>query len=217
MNTTIAAISTAVSASGIGIIRISGPEAMDVISRIYRSKGGKKKIKEVTTKYTWKFWGLVIGEITFIVIFILLFGLSIKALVQDIQINTYKYKSEGTVTVAEFYGKTWVSNGSDSGSSSKFSYMHYVIHFDKKVGGYDQYEYSASNVIATERYLGDRYVVLFNNNVDNAKIIQKEDIFIDNVILVIFITLMIILFLLRKKIYLGFISLNKKQDKFIYN
>ena len=31
MNTTIAAISTAVSASGIGIIRISGPEAMDVI------------------------------------------------------------------------------------------------------------------------------------------------------------------------------------------
>ena len=199
MNTTIAAISTAVSASGIGIIRISGPEAMDVISRIYRSKGGKKKIKEVTTKYTWKFWGLVIGEITFIVIFILLFGLSIKALVQDIQINTYKYKSEGTVTVAEFYGKTWVSNGSDSGSSSKFSYMHYVIHFDKKVGGYDQYEYSASNVIATERYLGDRYVVLFNNNVDDAKIIQKEDIFIDNVILVIFITLMIILFLLRKK------------------
>lgn len=177
----------------------------------------KKKIKEVTTKYTWKFWGLVIGEITFIVIFILLFGLSIKALVQDIQINTYKYKSEGTVTIAEFYGKTWVSNGSDSGSSSKFSYMHYVIHFDKKVGGYDQYEYSASNVIATERYLGDRYVVLFNNNVDDAKIIQKEDIFIDNVILVIFITLMIILFLLRKKIYLGFISLNKKQDKFIYN
>ena len=49
MNTTIAAISTAVSASGIGIIRISGPEAMDVISRIYRSKGGKKKIKEVPT------------------------------------------------------------------------------------------------------------------------------------------------------------------------
>ena len=151
----------------------------------------KKKTTEVTTKYTWKFWYLVISEITLIVIFILLFGLSIKALVQDIQINTYKYKSEGTVTVAEFY--------------------------DKEVGGYDQYEYSASNMIATERYLGDRYVVLFNNNVDNAIIIQKEGIFIDNVILVIFITLMIILFLLRKKIYLGFISLNKKQDKFICN
>ena len=63
----------------------------------------KKKTTEVTTKYTWKFWYLVISEITLIVIFILLFGLSIKALVQDIQINTYKYKSEGTVTVAELY------------------------------------------------------------------------------------------------------------------
>lgn len=49
METTIAAISTAMSASGIGIIRISGSEAMDVISRIYRSKGGTKKIKEVST------------------------------------------------------------------------------------------------------------------------------------------------------------------------
>ena len=173
------------------------------------------KTNEVTTKYTWKFWCLVISEITLIVIFILLFGLSIKALVQDIQINTYKYKAKGTVTVAEFYGKTWVSNESDSGSSSKFSYMHYVIHFDKKVGGYDQYEYSASNVIATERYLGDRYVVLFNNNVDNAKIIQKEDIFIDNVILVIFIVLVVLIFLLRKKIYLWLTKLEKKMNSFI--
>lgn len=47
METTVAAISTAMSASGIGIVRISGENAMDVISRIYRSKGGKKKIKEV--------------------------------------------------------------------------------------------------------------------------------------------------------------------------
>ena len=47
METTIAAISTAMSASGIGIVRISGEDAMDVISRIYRSKNGKKNIKEV--------------------------------------------------------------------------------------------------------------------------------------------------------------------------
>ena len=49
METTIAAISTAMSASGIGIVRMSGPEAMDIISRIYRSKKGKKKIKEVSS------------------------------------------------------------------------------------------------------------------------------------------------------------------------
>ena len=36
----------------------------------------QKKTNEVTTKYTWKFWCLVISEITLIVIFILLFGLS---------------------------------------------------------------------------------------------------------------------------------------------
>ena len=46
---TITAIASAMSPSGIGIIRISGPDAMDVIDRIYRSKNGKKKIKEVSS------------------------------------------------------------------------------------------------------------------------------------------------------------------------
>lgn len=49
MDTTIAAISTAMSASGIGIVRISGEDAMNVIARIYRSKNGRKNIKEVKT------------------------------------------------------------------------------------------------------------------------------------------------------------------------
>ena len=47
MDATIAAISTAMSASGIGIVRISGEKAMDVIVKIYRSKNGKKDIREV--------------------------------------------------------------------------------------------------------------------------------------------------------------------------
>ena len=46
-DTTIAAISTAMSASGIGIVRISGPEAFEVASEVYRSKGGKKMLKNV--------------------------------------------------------------------------------------------------------------------------------------------------------------------------
>ena len=46
MNTTIAAISTAVSASGIGIIRISGPEAMDVISAFTVPRAGKRRSKK---------------------------------------------------------------------------------------------------------------------------------------------------------------------------
>ena len=52
---TIAAIATAMSASGIGIIRISGDDSMEIISKVYRSKGGKKKIKEVIPeKIRWR-------------------------------------------------------------------------------------------------------------------------------------------------------------------
>lgn len=41
---TIAAISTAMSPSGIGIIRISGPEAVAVADRVFHSPGGKKRL-----------------------------------------------------------------------------------------------------------------------------------------------------------------------------
>lgn len=45
MNTeTIAAIATALSNSGIGIIRISGDKAFEIIDKIYKSKSGNKKI-----------------------------------------------------------------------------------------------------------------------------------------------------------------------------
>ena len=48
-NDTIAAIATAMSPSGIGIIRISGDDALEVIDRIYRSKNNKKKISSCQT------------------------------------------------------------------------------------------------------------------------------------------------------------------------
>lgn len=43
---TIAAISTAMNSAGIGIIRISGEEAFQVIDRSYQSKGKKKRLSE---------------------------------------------------------------------------------------------------------------------------------------------------------------------------
>lgn len=49
MEDTIAAISSAVSESGIGIIRISGEGALDIADRVYRSKSGKKKLKEAAS------------------------------------------------------------------------------------------------------------------------------------------------------------------------
>lgn len=49
MEGTIAAISTAMNASGIGIIRISGEDSVKIVSKIYRSKGGKKKLDQQDT------------------------------------------------------------------------------------------------------------------------------------------------------------------------
>lgn len=46
---TIAAIATAMSNSGIGIIRISGPDAIEVADKIYRSKNNKKKLCDQKT------------------------------------------------------------------------------------------------------------------------------------------------------------------------
>lgn len=42
---TIAAIATAMTASGIGIVRLSGDDALEIAGKVYRSKGGKKDIK----------------------------------------------------------------------------------------------------------------------------------------------------------------------------
>lgn len=48
-DTTIAAISSAMNASGIGIVRISGESSMDIIHRVYRSKNGKKDIRKANS------------------------------------------------------------------------------------------------------------------------------------------------------------------------
>ena len=50
---TIAAVGTAMSSSGIGIIRMSGPEALTIADRIFQAKSGKKlvDIKSHTIHY----------------------------------------------------------------------------------------------------------------------------------------------------------------------
>ena len=50
MTDTIAAIATALSPSGIGIVRISGPESREIAGKVYRSKGGKKKLQDVPSQ-----------------------------------------------------------------------------------------------------------------------------------------------------------------------
>lgn len=46
---TIAAIATAMSNSGIGVVRISGDEALDVADRIFRPKKGSRKVSDMET------------------------------------------------------------------------------------------------------------------------------------------------------------------------
>lgn len=49
MTDTIAAVATAMTASGIGIIRMSGPDSRKIAGKVYRSKGGKKRIEDVSS------------------------------------------------------------------------------------------------------------------------------------------------------------------------
>ncbi len=64
---TIAAIATAVSDSGIGIIRISGEDAIEIANRIYRSKNNRKRLVDVrshTIHYGYIFDGdLLVDEV----------------------------------------------------------------------------------------------------------------------------------------------------------
>lgn len=46
-NNTIAAIATAMNNAGIGIVRVSGEEAISIVNKIYRTKGGKKSLTDV--------------------------------------------------------------------------------------------------------------------------------------------------------------------------
>lgn len=63
METTIAGIATALSSGGISIIRMSGEESLAVIDKLYRSKTGKKKIKEQKS-HTVHYGYIVEGEET---------------------------------------------------------------------------------------------------------------------------------------------------------
>lgn len=56
MEDTIAAVATAMAPSGIGIVRISGPEAVSVADRLYRSKREGKRLRDMkshTIHYGW--------------------------------------------------------------------------------------------------------------------------------------------------------------------
>ena len=158
-----------------------------------------KPTKPKTTHYTWKFWCIVTAFLAMVCIAILMFGISIKAVVQLVQMQSYDNSVRGTVTVAQYEGKT-VADSETSHNAYKYEYFHYVIEFDETVAGYDKYEYSAHDMITVEKHIGDRYVILFNR-IDKPVLIQEEDIVVDNVILIVFVVILIVALIFRKKLF----------------
>lgn len=179
------------------------------------SKNSKGIQNQIKMKYSWQFWCLLSVFITIIVFIILLLLLSVKALVQDIQLMYYENIVEGTVSYADFRLKTCEhDNHSSVATKCTYKYVHYIISFSKETAGYNQYEYYAKNMITTEKNVGDRYIVLFNN-IENPTLIQREDIITDNIILFLFTALVIIVIILRKKLYVWLIKIFEKFDDFI--
>lgn len=166
----------------------------------------KKDLKEnepVYTKYSWKFWCVVIAEIAIIAIIILWLCLSIKAIVQNIQMLYFENKVVGTVTVAEYEGGKTVHahNANSSVSSTEYEHIHYVIEFDNAKSGYSRYEFQADDIISSRKYEGQRFLVLFNE-IDNPTLIRQDAVAADNFFLVSFIVFCAVTAVFRKKIYL---------------
>lgn len=177
-------------------------------------KSSRKETDSVNTKYSWKFWCMVIVEITIIVTIILWFGLSVKALVQNIQMLYFENKAEGTVTVAEYEGAKTIHNTSDSGSSTEYEHVRYVIEFDHEESGYSQYEYHADNIISSRKYEGQRFIVLFNE-IDNPTLIREEAVAEDNFFLISFLVFCTIAVIFRRDIFLWVSKVGEKLDDYI--
>lgn len=84
---TIAAIATAMSDSGIGIVRISGEEAMLLIDKIYRTKSGKKALRGFASHTI--HYGYIVDE----------FENIIDEVMVSVMKSPYSYTSENTVEI----------------------------------------------------------------------------------------------------------------------
>lgn len=171
-----------------------------------------KKIKN--SKYTWRCWCIIAAVITALAFAALLAGLSVMAVVYDIKLITYENKGEGVVSAAEYNGGEWVSNANGVGESRKFDEAYYVIGFDEETADSDRYEYRASNIITSEKRIGERYVVLFNgfDNIKKPVVIRKSNIIIGNAALAVFVILLISALVFRKRIYRACKNLSEKID-----
>lgn len=174
----------------------------------------KNKTVKVKHHYKWQFGVVVTALLVVIVAIILWFGLSVKAAVQDIQILGYDNRTIGIVTVAEFEGEHYESGTNNDGNYTRYDYIHYIIEFEHEILDQNNYEYTAHDMISTEKYVGDQYLVLMSKP-NKPVLIQKNDVYIDNICLITFIFIIIIAFIVRKHIIKGMRAFGNKFDSYI--
>ena len=113
---TIAAIATAMSPSGIGIIRISGEATLDIIDRIYRSKDGKKKISKCKS-YTIHYGYIYDGDEVVDEVMVLL----MKAPNSYTREDTVEIDCHGGVYVMKRILETVIKNGARPAEPGEFT------------------------------------------------------------------------------------------------
>ena len=159
----------------------------------------KNKFPENTKKIPkWIEVFSIAGVITITTVYILLLMLFIKGIVQDVQLLVYKNKATGTVTTAEFDGRYEVSNNESVVGSTAFKRIHYVITFDHAVAGFTEYEYKCKNSIESEKRIGDRFILLFDEKLSPVEI-RESAVKVDNGILAIFVTINVVGAILCRK------------------
>lgn len=123
---------------------------------------------------------------------------SIKGIVQDIQLLVYKNKATGAVTTAEFDGRYEVSNNETVVGSTAFKRVHYIITFDREVAGFTEYEHKCKNTNESEKRIGERFILLFNEKLSPVEI-RESAVNMDNGILTIFVTINVVGVILWKR------------------
>ena len=113
---TIAAIATAMTSSGIGIVRISGKDALTIIDKIYKSKSGKKKISECNS-HTIHYGYIYDGEEVVDEVMILL----MKAPNTYTREDTIEIDCHGGVYVMKRILETVIKNGASPAEPGEFT------------------------------------------------------------------------------------------------
>lgn len=113
---TIAAIATAMTNSGIGIIRISGEEAFTVIDKIYRSKNKKKKLSEAES-HTVHYGYIVDGDTIIDEVMVLV----LKAPNTYTREDTIEIDCHGGVLVMQKILETVIKNGARPAEPGEFT------------------------------------------------------------------------------------------------